>query len=83
VRPRGTIVVKSTFHGLGKLDISNMVVNEITIIGSRCGPFEPALRILAQKRLDTLSLIDKKFPIEQAKDAFDYARGKLKVLFAF
>jgi len=83
VRSRGTVVVKSTFYGLGTLDTSKVVVNEITIVGSRCGPFEPALRILAQKRLDTLSLIEKKFPIEQAKEAFDYARGKLKVLLTF
>ncbi len=80
VRPRGTIVLKSTFKGNSELDISKVVVDEINIVGSRCGPFEPALRMIAEKRIDTPELIEKIFPIEEAKDALEFAKGRLKVL---
>src|SRR5262249_45697809 len=50
VRPRGTIVWKSTHHAPARFDAAPLVVDEITVVGSRCGPFAPALRLLAEKR---------------------------------
>ncbi len=50
VRPRGTLVLKSTFHGNANINLTKLVVAEITVVGSRCGPFAPALRLLEQRR---------------------------------
>src|SRR5439155_6874106 len=52
VRPRGTIVLKSTYAGDAQINLSSIVVDEITLVGSRCGPFAPALALLADKRVD-------------------------------
>ena len=62
IRRQGTIILKSTYAGTANVDMSYFVVNEITIKGSRCGPFEPALRMLAQKRivLPEIELFDLK-----------------------
>ena len=81
VRPRGTIVLKSTYHGHTAVDMTSLVVHEITVVGSRCGPFPPAIALLRENAIDVQSLIHKRFPIEQATDAFDYAttKGVLKV----
>jgi alcohol dehydrogenase len=82
VRPRGTIVLKSTYHGSTTISLNKQVVNEITVVGSRCGPFEPALRLLEQKRILVTPLISACYPLNQALAAFHYAAqpGVLKVL---
>ncbi|GHO44725.1 MDR/zinc-dependent alcohol dehydrogenase-like family protein [Ktedonospora formicarum] len=82
VRPRGTIMLKSTVAEPGTLDFSTIVVNEIRVQGSRCGPFEPALRALRQKRIDVSSLISARYTLDEAVAAFQFAvqRGNLKVL---
>lgn len=82
VRPRGTIVLKSTYHGEVTLNLSAVVVDEVTLVGSRCGPFAPALRALHQGRMQVADLIDARYPLERAVDAFAYAArpGVMKVL---
>ena len=82
VRPRGTLIVKSTFHGLMQADLSSLVVDEIQVVGSRCGPFAPALRLLAQGLVDVIPLIEAEYPLDEALAAFEHARrrGALKVL---
>jgi threonine dehydrogenase-like Zn-dependent dehydrogenase len=82
LRPRGTLVLKSTYAGKLTVDASALVVDEITVIGSRCGPFAKALQILAQKQIDVSSLIESCYSLEQGLIAFDRAqkRGVLKVL---
>nr|VFK14648.1 MAG: Threonine dehydrogenase [Candidatus Kentron sp. LPFa]VFK31072.1 MAG: Threonine dehydrogenase [Candidatus Kentron sp. LPFa] len=83
VRPSGMLVLKSTFHGKLPFDPSRIVVNEITLVGSRCGPFAPALGLLAQGLIDVKSLIDSRFPLDDGKIAFEKATsGALKVLLA-
>jgi threonine dehydrogenase-like Zn-dependent dehydrogenase len=80
--PRGTVVMKSTVHGLVSIDTAPAIVNEITLVGSRCGRFEPALRLLASGRIHVGDLIDTRFPLDRAAQAFDRAgtKGALKVL---
>jgi threonine dehydrogenase-like Zn-dependent dehydrogenase len=82
VRPRGTLVLKSTYHGLVQTDLSSLVVDEIRVIGSRCGPFPPAIRLLSQGLVDVLPLIEAEYPLDEAMAAFEHAqrRGVLKVL---
>ena len=82
IRPRGTLVLKSTMAGEMPLNLSPLVVDEITLIGSRCGPFKPALRILEEGRIDPRPLIAARYPLSQALAAFDEAArpGVLKVL---
>ena len=84
IAPRGTIVLKSTYapDTLPKLDAAKIVVDEIRLIGSRCGRFAPALRLLAQGKLDVRSLIDHRKPLEQGMETFQLAahKGVLKVL---
>ncbi|KOP22929.1 alcohol dehydrogenase [Hapalosiphon sp. MRB220] len=82
LRPRGTLVLKSTYAGNLSLDASSLVVDEITLIGSRCGPFSPALKLLAEKKVDVQPLIQAHYPLTEAIAAFDHAqtRGVLKVL---
>lgn len=81
-RPRGVVVAKSTLHGLVPLDTAAVVVNEITLVGSRCGRFEPALELLARGALRLREMISAEFPLRQAPRAFRYAArpGVLKVL---
>jgi threonine dehydrogenase-like Zn-dependent dehydrogenase len=82
LRPRGTLVLKSTYKGEMTLNFSSMVVDEIQLIGSRCGPFEPALRLLADRQVDPAPLIAAEYPLEDAIKAFAEAgkTGMLKVL---
>lgn len=82
VRPEGTVVVKSTVAEQTKADITGMVVNEVTVVGSRCGPFLPALRALQDHAVEVEQLVSETFPIERAAEAFDVARGSnaMKVL---
>ena len=82
VRPRGTIVLKSTYRGRASLDVSRVVVDEITLVGSRCGPFAPALALLAAGRVDVASLVHARFALRDAVAALAEAGrpGALKVL---
>ncbi len=82
VQPRGTIIMKSTVHGLTAFDASAVVVNEITLVGSRCGRFEPALRLLRQGKINVENMISEKMPLSDASRAFARAaeKGVLKVL---
>lgn len=84
LRPRGTLIMKSTYAGNLQLNASSLVVDEITLVGSRCGPFAPALTLLASGALDPRPLIDSTFPMHDAIRAFERARqpGVLKVLLA-
>ena len=81
-RPRGTVFMKSTVHGAVKLDTAPIVVNEITLIGSRCGPFPPALKLIASGRLRLREMITGEYPLAEAERAFRAAarRGALKIL---
>jgi threonine dehydrogenase-like Zn-dependent dehydrogenase len=81
-RPRGTLVLKSTVAGRPEVDLAPLVINEISVIGSRCGRFEPALRALADGSIDVHSLISARRPLGGAVEAFEEARraGVLKVL---
>ena len=80
--PRGTVVMKSTVHGLVPIDTAPAIVNEITLVGSRCGRFEPALKLLASGKVRVGNLISEEFPLDRAPDAFKRAttKGVLKVL---
>jgi len=82
LRPRGILILKSTYAGNLSLDASALVVDEITLIGSRCGPFVPALELLATGKIDVQSLIDSHYPLSQGLAAFEKAKtkGVLKVL---
>jgi threonine dehydrogenase-like Zn-dependent dehydrogenase len=82
LRPRGTLILKSTYAGNISLDASSLVVDEITLIGSRCGPFVPALELLATGKVDVQYLIDSSYPLSQGLEAFEKAKtkGVLKVL---
>jgi threonine dehydrogenase-like Zn-dependent dehydrogenase len=73
VRPRGTIVLKSTYAGDTTLNMSSIVVDEITLVGSRCGPFAPAIVSLAQKQVDVKPLIAARYPLSEAVAAFEHA----------
>jgi threonine dehydrogenase-like Zn-dependent dehydrogenase len=83
IRPRGTLVLKSTYKGEINVNFSSIVVDEINIIGSRCGPFAPALRLLEKREVDPTVLISANFKLGDAVKAFDQAAqaGVLKVLF--
>jgi alcohol dehydrogenase len=80
--PRGTVVMKSTVHGLVGIDSAPVIVNEITLVGSRCGRFEPAIKLLKNGRVRVDSLISEVLPLKNAPLAFRRAatRGVLKVL---
>jgi threonine dehydrogenase-like Zn-dependent dehydrogenase len=82
VKPRGTLVLKSTFHGQMAFNPAPIVVDEITVIGSRCGRFEPALRLLEQKEIHPTRLLHKTLPLDRGQEAFEMAQmpGVLKVL---
>src|SRR5688572_3437329 len=82
IRPRGILVLKSTYKGEVNVNFSSVVVDEINIIGSRCGPFEPALRLMESKQVDPTVLIAAEFKLKDALKAFEHAAepGVLKVL---
>ena len=84
VQPRGTVVMKSTFQEMAHFDTAQLVVNEITLRGSRCGNFAVALRLLQSGHLDVLPLISQTFPLEAGLEAFAYIKTNpcLKVLLA-
>jgi len=82
IRPRGTLVLKSTYKGEMNVNFSSIVVDEINIVGSRCGPFGPALRLMESKQVDPTVLIDSEFALFDGLKAFEHAAGAgvLKVL---
>lgn len=82
LRPRGTLVLKSTYAGHLTFDASSLVVDEITLIGSRCGPFPEALKVLSENKVNVNYLIQESYELENAIAAFDRAqqRGVLKIL---
>jgi threonine dehydrogenase-like Zn-dependent dehydrogenase len=82
LRPKGQLVLKSTFHGTGEIDAARIVVDEISIIGSRCGRFAPALDLLARRAVDVESLISEEYSLANSLTAMDRAKaaGILKVL---
>jgi len=82
VRPRGIFVLKSTYTGDLTLNFSSLVVDEITLIGSRCGPFEPALKLLEIGKVDPRPLITKCYPLSDGLAAFEQAdqSGVFKIL---
>jgi threonine dehydrogenase-like Zn-dependent dehydrogenase len=82
VRPRGTLVLKSTFHGETRFDAAPVVVNEISVVGSRCGRFRPALELLRADAVDVESLISETHPLADGLRAVERAAapGVLKVL---
>jgi alcohol dehydrogenase len=82
VEPRGTVVMKSTFHGAATLDATKLVVDEVTLLGSRCGVFAPALELLRRERVTVRQMITKTFPLAQGLEAFEYLdrTSALKVL---
>jgi threonine dehydrogenase-like Zn-dependent dehydrogenase len=81
-RPRGTVVMKSTIHGGTPLDFAPVIVNELTLLGSRCGRFEPALKLISRGRLRLDPMIDSEFRMAEGPAAFARAMtpGVLKVL---
>jgi 2-desacetyl-2-hydroxyethyl bacteriochlorophyllide A dehydrogenase len=80
VRPRGTIVLKSTVHGTAPISTTPIVVDEVTLIGSRCGPFPTALDLLTSGTIEVAPLISARYPLTEWRQAFDAARTCLKVL---
>jgi len=81
-RPRGTLVLKSTVAGKTTLDLAPLVINEITVVGSRCGPFEPALAALASDSIEVDAMVAARRPLSDGVAALELAgqRGCLKVL---
>ncbi len=70
VKPRGTLVLKSTYHGSLDFNPAPLVIDEITVVGSRCGQFPPALRLMNSGFIDPTPLISEVFPLAQAEEAF-------------
>jgi|SRR5690242_10507582 len=79
---RGTLVLKSTFHGAAPVETWPVVVKEITVVGSRCGRFEAAIALLRGGKVDPQALITRVFPLEEAAEAMRFAqkRGAMKVV---
>lgn len=73
VKPRGTIVLKSAYHGSIDFNPALLVVNEVTLVGSRCGRFKPALRMLESGQIETEPLISRVFPFDEIIEAFNFA----------
>lgn len=80
--PRGTLVLKSTFHGAAPVETWPVVVKEITVVGSRCGPFPKSIALLRSGKVDPTPLISRTFPLKNAPKAIRHAqqRGVMKVL---
>jgi len=82
LKPRGILILKSTYAGKLSLDASALVVDEITVLGSRCGPFDLALQLLAENRLNIEPMISASYELSDGLSAFSHAqkRGTLKIL---
>jgi len=79
-RPRGRLVLKSTYAGAVRVDLSVLVVDELTLVGSRCGPFAPALRLLEGRLVETAPLIADVYALDDGLAAFEAAQHALKIL---
>ena len=79
---RGTLVLKSTFHGATPVETWPIVVKELSLVGSRCGPFDKAIALLRSRKIDPRPLITRTFPLQQASAAIAFAQkpGVMKVL---
>lgn len=84
-KPRGTLVLKSTVAGSKEINLAPIVINEITVLGSRCGQFKPALKLLENKRIDFKPFISGVYNVDKAIEAFEKNKEKdtLKVLLKF
>lgn len=82
LRPRGTLVMKSTYAGDLNVNASSLVVDEITLVGSRCGPMAPALALFAQRKVDVRPMLHAAYALADAVAAFEHAQrpGVLKVI---
>jgi threonine dehydrogenase-like Zn-dependent dehydrogenase len=82
VKPGGKVILKSTFSGCSLQSTNLLVINEITVLGSRCGPFRPAIMWLKEGRIDTSSLITEIYSLKMGLEAFRCSRSSeaLKVL---
>jgi threonine dehydrogenase-like Zn-dependent dehydrogenase len=82
LKPKGKLVLKSTFHGATEVEASRVVVDEISIIGSRCGRFAPAIDLLKKDAIDVDSLISEEYPLSEGVHAMSRAaaKGVMKVL---
>jgi len=82
VKPKGSVILKSTIASKENLDLTPAVVNEITLVGSRCGPFRPAINALATGVISVDGLIDSEYPLEKYHDALKRAKesNTLKVV---
>jgi len=82
LRPRGTLVLKSTYAGDAPLNLAPVVVNEILVLGSRCGPFPEAIQALARREVDVESMISRRLPLSKGVEAFELAADSrnIKVL---
>ena len=85
LRPRGTLIMKSTYSSHLNIDASSLVVDEISLVGSRCGPFPKALKMLSEENINLSPMVHHRFPIEQGLKAFEEAQkpGVLKVIVEF
>jgi threonine dehydrogenase-like Zn-dependent dehydrogenase len=84
LKPRGKLVLKSTFHGASKWNAWRVVVDEINVVGSRCGKFAPALELLRTRAVDVETLVSEKFKLSKGVEAMSKAaqKGVMKVLLA-
>lgn len=82
VRPRGTLILKSTLADKHQVSLAPVVINEINVIGSRCGPFPDALEALAAKRVSVTPLIEKIYSLDDGPSAVNHAArpGARKIL---
>jgi len=85
VKPRGVLVLKSTIATGKELNLAPIVINEITVLGSRCGQFKPALNLLKNKRIDFKPFISKIYSVDEAVEAFEANKAKdtIKILLKF
>lgn len=80
IRPRGRLILKSTFVAPSELNLSMLVVDEIQLLGSRCGPFAPALRLLERGLVETAPLISAEYALADGLAAFAATKGSMKIL---
>jgi len=82
VKPRGVVVLKTTVAGEHQLSLASLVINEVTVVGSRCGPFDEALLVLEADAIDLTGMVSHRFPLEQGVEAMRVAAlpGSFKVL---
>ncbi len=82
VRPRGTLVLKSTYAEAAPVNLAPVVINEINLLGSRCGPFSEAINALARQQVDVESMISRQLPLSRGVEAMELAAdaNHLKVL---